>query len=249
MTEVGERRIQLADGCETTVHVAVFPLVETRLRLVRLSPAAPLEEWCARHGVENAVSGGYSVKPEQDPLGELWIDGHVLPHRPFADPWHARRAALAATNGRVEIAHRNRLPTPPGRNMLQAGPLLVREGRSAIAGTDDPEGFAATAEEFDQDITADREPRAAVALTADSLLAVAADGRAPGDVGLTLWELAELFVSLGACSAINLDGGSAGVVVAGGRRLNRPRTDAGEDMEASSPAVTAILFEEAAGTS
>ena len=215
----------------------------TRLRAVRLEPAAPLEEWCARCGVDDAVSGGYSVKPELEPLGELWLDGGRRPFRPFADPWHARRAALAATNGHVEIDYRDRLPTRPGGDLLQAGPLRVCDGRSAIAGVEDPEGFAATAEKFDQDLTAGREPRLAIARTTDHVLAVAADGRGPQDAGLTFWELADLLVDLGAQSAINLDGGSAGVVIADGRRLNTPRTDDGEDMEVSSPSVTAIVLE------
>jgi hypothetical protein len=60
---------------------------------------------------------------------------------------------------------------------------------------------------------------------------------------MTLWEMADLLVELGAQRALNLDGGSAGVIVAGGRRLNTPRTDEGEDMPASSPSVTAIAFE------
>jgi len=119
----------------------------------------------------------------------------------------------------------------------------VRDGRSAIAGIADPEGFAATADEFDEDLTADREPRLALARTTDSVLAVAADGRGPHEAGLTLWELADVLVELGARSAINLDGGSAGVVIAGGRRLNTFRTDDGEDMDVSSPSVTAILLE------
>ena len=245
VNESERRKVWLADGCQTTLHVASFPLIATRLRVVRLQPAAPLEEWCARRGVNNAVSGGYSVKPEQEPLGELWIDGGPMPHRPFTDPWHARRAALAATNASVEIDYRDRLAARPRGCLLQAGPLLVRDGRSALAGVEDPEGFAATADEFDQDLTADREPRLAIALTADRVLAVAADGRGPEDAGLTLWELADLLVDLGAQSATNLDGGSAGVVIAAGRRLNTPRTDDGEDMEASSPSVTAIVLEPA----
>ena len=213
VNESERRKVWLADGCQTTLHVASFPLIATRLRVVRLQPAAPLEEWCARRGVNNAVSGGYSVKPEQEPLGELWIDGGPMPHRPFTDPWHARRAALAATNASVEIDYRDRLAARPRGCLLQAGPLLVRDRRSALAGVEDPEGFAATADEFDQD--------------------------------LTLWELADLLVDLGAQSATNLDGGSAGVVIAAGRRLNTPRTDDGEDMEASSPSVTAIVLEPA----
>jgi hypothetical protein len=236
------RRIELTDRCETTVHVATFP--PAGLRLVRLMPETPVEEWCAREGVTDAVSGGYSVKPEYEPLGELWVDGRAQSHRAFAEPWHRRRAALAVIDGGIEIDYRDRLPVRVDGGMMQAGPLLVLDGCSAIAGVEDPEGFSATAEEFDQDLTASREPRLAIGLTADGgVIAVAADGRAPQDAGMTLWEMADLLVELGAQRALNLDGGSAGVIVAGGRRLNTPRTDEGEDMPASSPSVTAIAFE------
>ncbi len=244
MWEADERRrVTLHDGRETTVYVACYPLASTRLRVVRLSPAVSLEEWCDRRGVRDAVGGGFSVKPEMEPLGELWVDGRAQPHRAFADPWHRSRAALAAMNGHVAIDHRDRLPPQPGGSLLQAGPLLVRDGRSAIAGTPDPEGFSATAHEFDEDLTASREPRLAIGRTRDALLALAAEGRGEEDAGLTLWELADVLVDLGAREAMNLDGGSAGVIVAAGRRLNTPRTDKGEDMEASSPSATAIVLE------
>jgi hypothetical protein len=68
------------------------------------------------------------------------------------DPWHARRAAIAIADGHVAIDWRDRLPKRPASDLLQAGPLLVREGASAIAGEDDPEGFSTTSEEFDEDI-------------------------------------------------------------------------------------------------
>jgi exopolysaccharide biosynthesis protein len=71
---------------------------------------------------------------------------------------------------------------------------------------------------------------------------VAADGRAPEDAGLTLWDFADLLVDMGADAALNLDAGSAGVVISGGRRVNTPRSDEGEDMEPSSPAVSAIVL-------
>ena len=49
-------------------------------------------------------------------------------------------------------------------------------------------------------------------------------------------------MELGARSALNLDGGSASTVIAGGRRLNTPRDDDGEDMDVSAPSVTAIVL-------
>ncbi len=242
MWESDERRVELADGQATTVHVAVAPRAASRARLVCLSPAVPLERWCARRRITDAISGGYATKPHYEPLGELRIDGRGVPHRAFEPPWRHSRAALALSDGQLRIAPRDQLPASPDGWMLQAGPLLVRAGANAIAGVDDPEGFSTTQHEFDQDLTAGREPRLALALRGRDLLAIAADGRAPDDAGLTLVELADLLVELGADCALNLDGGSAGVVLAGGRRLNVPRDDEGEDLAVSAPSVTALVL-------
>jgi exopolysaccharide biosynthesis protein len=64
---------------------------------------------------------------------------------------------------------------------------------------------SSAAHEFDSDITDDRYPRAVLGLGGGLLLTV---GCAPGG-GMTLAELAELMVGLGARSAINLHGGGS----------------------------------------
>ena len=54
------------------------------------------------------------------------------------------------------------------------------------------------------------------------LLLVTVDGRQPGwSVGMSLRELAELFVGLGAQAAINLDGGGSTTMVLDGTVVNR----------------------------
>jgi hypothetical protein len=63
----------------------------------------------------------------------------------------------------------------------------VRDGTVV---TGDEEGFSAGHHRFDSDITAGRCPRAALALAGHRLLAVACDGRADDEAGLTLGELA-----------------------------------------------------------
>lgn len=235
------RRVRLADGCETTVHVETFTVAA--LRVVRLEPEEAVPAWCTRVGVSDALSGGFSTKPEYTPLGELRIGGVEQPHAPFAAPWAERRAAVSVNGDGARIDWRDRLPAVPSGDLLQAGPLLVRDGESVLAGVEDPEGFSATHEaEFDQDLTAERLPRVAIATTADGLLALAADGRAPHDVGLTLWELADLLVELGAEAAMNLDGGSAGAIVRAGVRVNTPRDNHGNEMDASAPSTTAIVL-------
>jgi hypothetical protein len=70
-----------------------------------------------------------------------------------------------------------------------------------------------------------RHPRAALGIADDRLLAVACDGRRSRvDGGLSMRELAELMVELGAGSAINLDGGGSTALVTCSIGPTRPRT-------------------------
>jgi exopolysaccharide biosynthesis protein len=126
--------------------------------------------------------------------------------------------------------------------LLQAGPLLVRDGASRIHRGADPEGFSAGARQFDSDITRGRYPRAALAVAGGDLLAVVCDGRARDEAGLTLAELADALIELGAEEAINLDGGGSASIVFGGRLRNRPREEHGVPLPAGRPIATAIAF-------
>jgi exopolysaccharide biosynthesis protein len=68
-------------------------------------------------------------------------------------------------------------------------------------------------------------PRTAVGLSKDgkTLYLVVADGRRSGVPGMTLAELASFFTEkLGACSAINLDGGGSTTMTINGKIVNRP---------------------------
>lgn len=70
-----------------------------------------------------------------------------------------------------------------------------------------------------------RHPRTGVGYDAEAgkVLLVTVDGRQPGySVGMTLRELAELFVSLGADAALNLDGGGSTTMVVNGNVKGRP---------------------------
>ena len=67
-------------------------------------------------------------------------------------------------------------------------------------------------------------PRTAVGLSKDrrTLLLFVADGRREGVPGLTLPELAALMVEVGACTALNLDGGGSSALWLRDRIVNRP---------------------------
>jgi Phosphodiester glycosidase len=122
---------------------------------------------------------------------------------------------------------------PPGPDALQAW-CAGRGVAEAIVG-----GFFVRA----TDITAGRYPRAALGIgRRGRLLAVAADGRGADDAGLTLAELAEALVALGATRAINLDGGGSASLVGGGALRNRPREGDGAPIPGGRPVTTALVF-------
>jgi hypothetical protein len=96
------------------------------------------------------------------------------------------------------------------RDLLGAGPALLRGGRIAI----DEDGFAHAPA---------RHPRTAVAVKQNgNLLFVTVDGRQPRSIGMTIAELAQFLLEQGAMDALNLDGGGSTTMVAGGAILNRP---------------------------
>ena len=70
----------------------------------------------------------------------------------------------------------------------------------------------------------DRNPRTGVGIgSAGKILLVTVDGRQPGkSVGMTPLQFAQLFQSLGATSALNLDGGGSTTMWVEGRIVNRP---------------------------
>jgi Phosphodiester glycosidase len=233
-------RLRLADGARTTLYTAQYDLRRTEVRVVRLPRPAPLEAFCRAKGFDEALVGGFYERPDLTPLGELRTGGVERRHVPFATPFGDVRACLHVANGTVAIARRGDLPAAPAGDLLQAGPLLVRGG-ALVAG--DAEGFSAGSHQFDSDITAGRYPRAAIGVTRRGhLLAVACDGRADDEAGLTMTELAEAMAALGAVQAMNLDGGGSTSLVCGGRLRNVPREAHGIALPGGRAVPTAIVF-------
>lgn len=107
----------------------------------------------------------------------------------------------------------------PDRCWLQIGRRVAADGI-------DGEGFSAGSHQFDSDITIGRHQRAARNLAGKRLFAVACEARSANDASLTLIEVAEATISLGARAAINLDGGGSTSLVVGMRLVNRPRDGA-----------------------
>lgn len=239
---VSRIRHRLGDGRLTTVHVARHRRARTALRVALLPEPTPLAAWCRAYGVRDALVGGFFVTGADVVLGELRVAGARRPSVPFTAPWDVERACIAIDGPAVRIAARRDLGAPAG-DLLQAGPRLLRAGAPVVVDGVDPEGFSAGRDQFDSDITDGRHPRAALGLTPDELIAVACDGRAPREAGLTLGELARLMARLGAVDAINLDGGGSTALVARGRLRNTPRSAWRRELPGGRPIVTALVFD------
>jgi hypothetical protein len=236
------RRLRLLDGAETTVHVARFDRLEFDLRVVSLRPSSTVRSWCERSAAEHAIVGGFYIRPDGLPLGDVWIDGEALPSEPFDAPWHQERACIHVEGARVRLAARRQLGAEPRGDLRQAGPMLVADGLRLVRDGVDCEGFSAGARQFDSDITAGRYPRAALGLGAGELLAVVCEGRADDEAGLTMAELALAMTELGAVEAINLDGGGSASLVVGGALVNTPREEHGIELLDGRAVVTALHF-------
>jgi Phosphodiester glycosidase len=235
-------RVRTRDGGETTVYLVRHPRATTRVSVVHFPEPTRLDHWCAAGGHPEAIVAGFFVRDPYRPLGEVRIGGAPVEHEPVPEPWAAHRACVHS-DGSVRLAARGELADAPSGDLVQAGPMLVREGRSVIDG-DDREGFSRGAAQFDSDITVGRYPRCALGVSDDELLAVCCDGRRSGvDAGLELAELARLLVSFGAREAINLDGGGSATLVHRGHLLNRPYSNEDQPAPESRPVVTALLFE------
>ena len=217
-------RLLLPRGARTTVYVACYDADLTEVRVAVLPGQERLEPWCGRHGVSEALVGGFFHKPDGLPLGEVRTHGVERAHVLFDAPWHSIRACLHVEGGRSRIARRDAIEPEPRGDLLQAGPLLVAGGEVAYDPEADDEGFKAAAHQFDPDPTVGRHPRAALGLADDRIFAVVCDGRSRRDAGLTLVELARLMVALGCRDALNLDGGGSAALISGGRLQNLPRS-------------------------
>ncbi len=108
---------------------------------------------------------------------------------------------------------------PRVRELIGGYPMLLRDGRHVFEYTKAIlSGFSVT-----------QHPRTAVATLADSsLLIMAVDGRSEASKGMSLTQLTDFLVSLGAVNALNLDGGGSTVMVVGDSIVNHPSDKEGE---------------------
>jgi hypothetical protein len=239
--------VELGDGEQTTIHVVRYPREVVRPRVVCFEEATRLLDWCEINGQTEAMVGGFFLRTAGQLLGEVWVDGVRQAAVPIDSPFAGQRAALSIDGDRLRIGARLSLAAQPQGDLLQAGPLLVANGAIALNGRDDPEGLTTAALQFDTDISQGRYPRTAIGYNDSHIFSVVCDGYpdcAPEahDVGLTLQELAEAMILLGAQQALNLDGGGSSTQVSDSLLRNHSRGD-GREYPRGREVWTAIVFE------
>ena len=169
-----------------------------------------VSELARRHGAVVAINGDY-FDPALNPIGLAMGGGEVWAH---ADERVRRQEVVGVGGRKVEIFPRAaplREPAPWMTGAISGWPMVVEdcEPVAKLPGSDH--------------FTNAPHPRTAVGLSADrrQLLLVVADGRRTDVPGPTLPELAALMVEVGACTALNLDGGGSSALWIHDRIVNR----------------------------
>ncbi len=168
--------------------------------------------------VESGAGGDRVVQqtPVASPGGTLPIpaNGYLLVTRSFQTAANALPVGTTLTlDQQTTPANFNRFP-----NIVAAGPLLISNGQVVLNAAG--EGFSAA-------FIRERAARSAIAQRSDGKIIIVAVHNRKGGRGPSLSEMAQLLQSMGAVSALNLDGGSSTTLYVGGQTLDRPsRTSA-----------------------
>ena len=200
------------DGVDA--HAVRIDLSQPGLQIIATSETErglTVTEFASRNGAVVAINGDY-FDLELRPIGLAMGDGRV-----WAEAIESiRRQEVVGVGGRrVQIFPRVdplRAPEPWMSGAVSGWPTVVEdcEPVERLPGSDH--------------FTRAPHPRTAVGLSADQqkLYLVVADGRREGVPGLTLPALARLMDDLGACTAVNLDGGGSSAMWVRDRIVNQP---------------------------
>ncbi|MGE0640595.1 MAG: phosphodiester glycosidase family protein [Thermoanaerobaculia bacterium] len=190
--------------------------------LVLYTPAFHRTTLTGPDGTEVVVEKGV-VREVRPQAGSTRIpdDGLVLSFAAPLPPGIESGVAVEVETGLVPKSGADADLWAGAHSALGAGPLLLRDGRSAL----DP-----AREAISRVFAEARHPRTAAAVRSDgTLLFVVVDGRRPAEsVGMTLAELAGLLLELGASDAVNLDGGGSSTMIVRGETVNHPSDESGD---------------------
>lgn len=162
--QVTKIRLGIAGGVETTLHIASYNRRAVQLRVKVFDPAVKLLDWCKENEQPHAINGGFFVRSSGVPLGEVWLGGKRYASAAFAEGWNTHRASIHSSAEGIVIDRFCNLPDLICGDVLQAGPMLLKDGQVTVKEGLDSEGFSSTSYQFDSDITLGRYPRAALGL-------------------------------------------------------------------------------------
>ncbi|MCC6929977.1 MAG: phosphodiester glycosidase family protein [Gemmatimonadaceae bacterium] len=150
--------------------------------------------------------------------------------------------ALARRGTLVRVVAGLGAPPFAPRTSVGGWPRVVLDGANVGVRADSLEGT------FPRFSTA-RHPRSAIALSRDStkLMLVVVDGRRAWSVGMSLAELADNLIALGAYQAMNLDGGGSSALWLAGEVVNFPSDPSGERAVGNALVVRATRPDRVAG--
>lgn len=193
--------------------------------LVRLQPIEPPYS-VAEAGVEQdfiverVECGGRALKPRGGVILASTLDSQYA-------------FALSSMTANEEVTVGWSMTWPRVLDTVGGNPTLIEAGQIISKNVDGCGSFCS------------RHPRTGVGTTPDGTVILATvDGRQPGySVGMTLREFADLFQSLGADYALNLDGGGSTALALNGTLVNRPsdRLDDGTRVERAVSSALVLL--------
>ena len=151
--------------------------------------------------VEVSTKGNMRIEP-----GCVVVSGHGV-----------NAAALAGVRVGDKVSVSETLGNPladQAKLVITGGPMLLQNGKVCVRSVE---------ENIPRDIAVGRAPRTAVGVKRDgTILLLVVDGRSFASSGMTLNELAQYFLRLGAINAVNFDGGGSSAMVVDGRLVNKP---------------------------
>jgi hypothetical protein len=158
--------------------------------------------------------------------------GYVIQGIGAAGTWLAQHAVVGqrlTVSERLATTSGQPIPLNPGLSIASGAPILVQNGKVAIDAISEGD-VVPTDLSFNYSWAQERNARTIAGINAEGdLLLVTVDGSQPGvSEGATLSEEAELMKSLGAVSAMNLDGGGSTAFAVNGKQVNSPAYATGE---------------------
>jgi len=179
------------------------------------------------HGTQAVLNArGTVLSAGRQVGGKVPAGGWVIQGIGAAGAWLHRfaiRGRHLSVSARIADTAGHAIALAPGVSVGSAAPILVTGGRVAIDAT--AEGVTVPGDpSFGHAWASEPQPRTSAGITkSGELILVTVDGRQPGySEGVTLAEEACLMLSLGAVSAMNLDGGGSTAMAIRGRLVSRP---------------------------